>query len=103
MEAMTEGEVSVPLTSLLKPVTFGSLASCKLFSPLLQNTLAYLVGFTLGPWGKCYKTFCHGNLLQFHGIAVILCYKKYYFGNYHRMAVNYYGKELHIILPCRQT
>jgi hypothetical protein len=26
-------------------------------------------------WGQCYKTFYSGNLLPFHGITIILCYK----------------------------
>ncbi len=28
-----------------------------------------------GPGGQFYKTFYHGNLLSFHGFAVILFYK----------------------------
>ncbi len=26
-------------------------------------------------WGQSYKTFYHGNVLPFHGNAIILCYK----------------------------
>ncbi len=38
---------------------------------------------------KCYKSYCCSNLVTFHRITVILCYKTILRQYYHGMAVNY--------------
>jgi hypothetical protein len=39
-----------------------------------SNLMRYLF-YNIGSWGQSYTAFYHGNLLPFHGIVVILCYK----------------------------
>ncbi len=64
------------------------------FMTFCGKAIQFSLRFACKTRGQCYKTFYCGNLPPFHGIPSFCVIKHYYYGKYHRMAVNYRGKKV---------